>query len=193
MKGFQRNTVLSFEASEGRGIIESCHPATTHAGLIFDHLNRAQPRSPASGWPVRVPRYLDSNFILNSEMNRRYEEHREAVQRREEEVKRKEAAARHSAEEAHRREEGARRKNEVATRRMREAEKREQQVRAWEARSRKEVELAQKVAEAVRARPLTVSQSQSAAIPLLTRVFPKPRTPASAMTAPNREAKVLRA
>jgi hypothetical protein len=136
-----------------------------------------------------------SSSSKNSEMDRRYEDHRVAVQRREEEVKRKEAAARRSAEEARRREEAAgrheedaRRKNEVATRRMREAEQREQQVRAWEARAKKEMELAQKEAEAVRAR--SVSQSQGTAIPLLTRVFSKPRTPASAMTAPNREAKV---
>jgi hypothetical protein len=71
---------------------------------------------------------------------------------------------------------------------MREAQLREQQVRAWEARTRKDMELAQQEVEAVRARK--VSQSQSAAIPLLTRVFSKPRTPAGAMTAPNREAKV---
>jgi hypothetical protein len=50
------------------------------------------------------------------------------------------------------------------------------------------MELAQKEVEAVRAR--SVSQSQSAAIPLLTKVFSKPRTLAGAMTAPNREAKV---
>jgi hypothetical protein len=61
-------------------------------------------------------------------------------------------------------------------------------VRAWEARTRKDMELAQKEVEAVRARRL--SQSQSAAIPLLTRVFTKPRTPAGVMTAPNREAKI---
>ena len=138
---------------------------------------------------------LGSSNSMNSEMDRRYEEHRAVVQRREEEVKRKEALARRSAEEARRREEAAarheedaRRKNEEATRRMRDAELREQQVRAWEARTRKEMELAQKEAEAVRARRL--SQSQSAAIPLLTRVFAKPRTPAGAMPAPNREAKV---
>ena len=137
----------------------------------------------------------DSSYSKNAEMDRRYEDHRVAVQRREEEVKRKEAAARRSAEEARRREEAAarhevdaKRKNEEATRRMREAELREQQVRAWEARTRKEVELAQKEVEAVRARKL--SQSQSPAIPLLTRVFSKPRTPASAMMAPNREAKI---
>jgi hypothetical protein len=136
-----------------------------------------------------------SSDSVNSEMDRRYEEHQAAVQRREEEVKRKEATARRAAEEARRREvaaaryeEDARRKNEVATRRMREAELREQQVRAWEAQTRKEMELAQKEVEAVRVR--RVSQSQSAAMPLLTRVFSKPRTPASAMTAPNREAKV---
>jgi len=136
-----------------------------------------------------------SSYSENSEMDRRYEEHRAAVQRREEEVRKKEAAARRSAEEARRREEAAarheedaKRKNEEATRRMREAELREHQVRAWEARTRKEMELAQKEVEAVRAR--SVSQSQSAAIPLLTRVFSKPRTPAGAMTAPNREAKV---
>lgn len=136
-----------------------------------------------------------SSYSKNSEMDRRYEEHRATVQRREEEVRRKETAARRSAEEARRREEAAarheedaKRKNEAATRRMREAELREQQVRAWEARTRKEMELAQKEAEAVRAR--SVSQSQSAAIPLLTKVFSKPRTLAGAMTAPNREAKV---
>jgi hypothetical protein len=61
-------------------------------------------------------------------------------------------------------------------------------VRAWEARTRKEMELAQKEVEAVRVRRL--SQSQSTAIPLLTRVFSKPRTPAGAMPAPNREARV---
>lgn len=137
----------------------------------------------------------DSSSSKNSEMDRRYEEHRAAVQRREEEVKRKEAAARRSAEEARRREEAAarheedaRRKNEEATRRMREAQLREQQVRAWEARARKDMELAQKEVEAVRVR--RPSQSQGAAIPLLTRVFSKPRTPAAAMTAPNREAKI---
>jgi len=126
-------------------------------------------------------------------MDRRHEEHRATVQRREEEVKRKEAAARRSAEEALRREEAAarheedaRRKNEEATRRMREAELREQQVLAWEARARKE--LAHKGTEVARAR--SNSQSQSAAIPLITRVFSKPRTVVSAMTAPNREAKV---
>ena len=131
----------------------------------------------------------------NAEMDRRYEEHRATVQRREEEVRRKEAAARRSAEEARRREEAAarhvedaRRKNEEATRRLREAEMREQQVRAWEARARKEMELAQMEVKAVRSR--TLSQSQSSAIPLLTKVFSKPRTPAGAMTAPNREAKV---
>ncbi|KAF8500398.1 hypothetical protein F5888DRAFT_1633141 [Russula emetica] len=135
-----------------------------------------------------------SSYSKNSEMDRRYEEHQAAVQRREEEVKRKEAAARRSAEEARRREEAAarhevnaRRKNEEATRRIREAELREQQVRAWETRTRKEMELAQKEVEAVRVR--STSQSQTAAIPLLTRVFSKPRTPTGAMTAPNREAK----
>ncbi len=136
-----------------------------------------------------------SSYSKNAEMDRRYGEHHAAVQRREDEVKRKEAAARRSAEEARRREEvaarheeDARRKNEEATRRMREAELREQQVRAWEARTRKEVELVQKEVEAVRVR--SRSQSQSAAIPLFTRVFSKPRTPAGAMMAPNREAKV---
>jgi len=128
-------------------------------------------------------------------MGRRYEEHRATVQRREEEVRRKEAAAHRSAEEARRREEAAarheedaRRKNEEATRRMREAQLREQQVLAWEARARKDVELAQKEVDAVRAR--SQSQSQNSAIPLLTRVFAKPRTPVAAMTAPNREARV---
>ena len=136
-----------------------------------------------------------TSYSKNVEMDRRYDEHRVVVQRREEEVRRKEVAARRSAEEARRREEAAarheedaKRKNEEATRRMHEAELREQQVRVWEARTRKEMELAQKEVEAVRARKL--SQSQSAAIPLLTRVFSKPRTPAGAMTAPNREAKV---
>ncbi|KAI9444092.1 hypothetical protein H4582DRAFT_1919223 [Lactarius indigo] len=69
-----------------------------------------------------------------------------AVQKREQEVQRKEAAALRYAEEARRREEvaarheeNARRKNEEATRRIREAELREQQVRAWEARTRKEI------------------------------------------------------
>lgn len=136
-----------------------------------------------------------SSNSKNAEMDRRYEEHRVAVQRREEEVKRKEAVARRSAEEARRREEAAaryeedaRRKNEEATRRMREAQLREQQVRAWEARARKDMELAQKEVEAVRAR--TLSQSQGAAIPLLTKMFSKPRTPTAVMPAPNREARI---
>jgi len=136
-----------------------------------------------------------SSYSKNAEMGRRYEEHRATVQRREEEVRRKEAAAHRSAEEARRREEAAarheedaRRKNEEATRRMREAQLREQQVLAWEARARKDVELAQKEVDAVRAR--SQSQSQNSAVPLLTRVFAKPRTPVAAMTAPNREARV---
>ena len=144
---------------------------------------------------------LGSSSSKNSDMDRRYEEHRAVVQRREEEVKRKEAAARRSAEEARRREEAAarheedaRRKNEEATRRMREAELREQQVRVWEARARKGVELTQKGPEASRAR--SHSQSQSVAAPLISRALSKevwqqkPRTPAAAMPAPNREARV---
>lgn len=132
-------------------------------------------------------------------MDRRYEEHRVAVQRLEEEVKRKEAAARRSAEEARRREEAAarheedaRRKNEEATRRMREAQLREQQVRALEAKAKKE--LVQKGAEAARVR--TLSQTQSAAVPLITRVYSKevwqqkPRPATGATMAPRRETKV---
>jgi len=143
----------------------------------------------------------DSSYMKKVEIDRRYEEHRLAVQRREEEVKRKEVAARRSAEEARRREEvaarheeDARRKNEEATRRMREAELREQQVRAWEARAKKEVGLAQKDAEAVRVR--TKSQSQNPAVPLVSRVFSKevwqqkPRPAVSMAMAPRREAKV---
>jgi hypothetical protein len=137
-----------------------------------------------------------SSYSNNADMNLRYEEHRVVVQRREEEAKRKEAMARRSAEEARRREEAAarheedaRRKNEEATRRMREAELREHQVRAWEARARKGMELTQKGPEPARARPQ--SQAQSAAVPPITRAWQqKPRTTASAMTAPNREAKV---
>jgi hypothetical protein len=137
----------------------------------------------------------------SAEMDRRYEGHRVAVQKLEEEVKRKEAVARRSAEEARRREEAAarheedaRRKNEEATRRMREAQLREQQVRALEARARKEMELAQKEAGAVRAR--TQSQTQSAAVPLIARVFSKevwqqkPRPAVGATMAPRREGKV---
>jgi hypothetical protein len=137
----------------------------------------------------------------SAEVDRRYEGHRVAVHRLEEEVKRKEAAARRSAEEAHRREEAAarheedaRRKNEEATRRMREAQLREQQARALEARARKEMVLAQKEVEAVRAR--TQSQTQSAAVPLIAKVFSKdlwqqkPRPAAVATIAPRRETKV---
>ena len=142
-----------------------------------------------------------SHGSYSAEMDRRYEGHRVAVQKLEEEVKRKEAVARRSAEEARRREEAAarheedaRRKNEEATRRMREAQLREQQVRALEARARKEMELAQKEAGAVRAR--TQSQTQSAAAPLIARVFSKevwqhkPRPVVGATMAPRREAKV---
>ncbi|KAI0291006.1 hypothetical protein BC826DRAFT_1024299 [Russula brevipes] len=145
------------------------------------------------------PSSSDSSYMKKVEIDRRYEEHRLAVQRREEEVKRKEVAASRSAEEARRREEAAarheedaRRKNEEATRRMREAQLREQQVRAWEARAKKE--LAQKDAEAVRVR--TKSQSQSPAVPLVSRVFSKevwqqkPRPAVSMAMAPRREAKV---
>jgi len=135
----------------------------------------------------------------SAEMDRHFEDHRVAVQRREEEVKRKEAAARRSAEEARRREEAAarheddaRRKNEEATRRMREAQLREQQVRALETRARKEIELAQKGAQAVRVR----TQSQSGAAPLIARVFSKevwqqkPRPATGATLAPRRETHV---
>lgn len=142
-----------------------------------------------------------SHGSYSAEIDRRYEGHRVAVQKLEEEVKRKEVVARRSAEEARRREEAAarheedaRRKNEEATRRMREAQLREQQVRALEARARKEMEFAQKEAEAVRAR--TQSQTQSAAVPLIARVFSKevwqqkPRPATGATMAPRRETKV---
>jgi len=142
-----------------------------------------------------------SRSSYSADVDRRYEEHRVAVQRLEEEVKRKEAAARRSAEEARRREEAAtrheedaRRKNEEATRRMREAQLREQQVRALEARAKKEMELAQKGTEAARVR--TQSQTQSAAVPLITRAFSKevwqqkPRPATGATMAPRREAKL---
>jgi len=77
---------------------------------------------------------------------------------------------------------------------MREAQLREQQVRALEARARKEMVLAQKEVEAVRAR--TQSQTQSAAVPLIAKVFSKdlwqqkPRPAAVATIAPRRETKV---
>jgi hypothetical protein len=142
-----------------------------------------------------------SRSSYSADMDRRYEEHRVAVQRLEEVVKRKEAAARRSAEEARRREEAAarheedaRRKNEEATRRMREAQLRESQARALEAKAKKEMELAQKGTEAARVR--TLSQTQSAAVPLITRVFSKevwqqkPRPATGATMAPRREAKV---
>lgn len=116
---------------------------------------------------------VGSTHDKNAEMDRRYQEHRAAVQKREKEVQRKEVAALRYAEEARRREElaarheeNARRKNEEATRRMHEAELREQQVRAWEARTRKEI--AQKEAEAARTR---VQSTASAAVPRMTRVF----------------------
>jgi predicted chitinase len=77
---------------------------------------------------------------------------------------------------------------------MREAQQREQQVLALEARARKEMELAQKGAEAARAR--TLSQTQSASVPMIARVFSKevwqqkPRPATGATMAPRREAKV---
>ncbi|KAI9462837.1 hypothetical protein BJY52DRAFT_1184958 [Lactarius psammicola] len=118
---------------------------------------------------------VGSTHDKNAEVDRRYQEHRAAVQQREKEVQRKEAAALRFAEEARRREEAAvrheenaRRKNEEATRRIREAELREQQVRAWEARTRKEI--AQKEAEATRTR-VRVQSTVSAAVPRMTRVF----------------------
>jgi len=108
-------------------------------------------------------------------MEWRYGEHRAAVQRREEEVKKKEATARRHAEGARRREEAAarheedaRRKHEEATRRMREAELYEQQVRALEARAKKGVELMQKEAGPARAR-----KQSAPAVPRLARVFSK--------------------
>jgi broad specificity phosphatase PhoE len=96
-------------------------------------------------------------------MDRRYQE---TVQKREKEVRMKEAAAVRYAEAAARHEENARRKNEEATRRIREAELREQQLRAWEARSRKEI--AQKEADVVRTR---VRAPSTSAVPRMTRVF----------------------
>ena len=118
---------------------------------------------------------VGSTHDKNAEVDRRYQEHRAAVQKREKEVQLKEAAALRYAEEARRREEAAarheehaRRKNEEATRRIREAEQREQQVRAWETRTRKEI--AQKEAEAVRTRT-RVQSTASAAVPRMTRVF----------------------
>jgi len=77
---------------------------------------------------------------------------------------------------------------------MREAQLRESQVRALEAKAKKEMELAQKGTEAARVR--TQSQTQSAAVPLITRVFSKevwqqkPRPATGATMAPRREAKV---
>ncbi|KAH9041500.1 hypothetical protein EDB83DRAFT_2318241 [Lactarius deliciosus] len=133
--------------------------------------------SPASSLPsVSSPSETSSvGSTHDKEVDRRYEEHRAAVQKREQEVQRKEAAALRYAEEARRREEvaarheeNARRKNEEATRRIREAELREQQVRAWEARTRKEI--AQKEAEAARTRTRAQSTA-SAAVPRMTRVF----------------------
>ncbi|KAH9035972.1 hypothetical protein EDB84DRAFT_1203194 [Lactarius hengduanensis] len=133
--------------------------------------------SPASSLPS-VSSPSEASLVGSThdkEMDRRYEEHRAAVQKREQEVQRKEVAALRYAEEARRREEvaarheeNARRKNEEATRRIREAELREQQVRAWEARTRKEI--AQKEAEAARTRTRAQSTA-SAAIPRMTRVF----------------------
>ena len=129
---------------------------------------------------------VGSTHDKNAGMDRRYQEHRAAVQKREKEVQLKEAAALRYAEEARRREEAAarheehaRRKNEEATRRIREAELREQQLRAWEARTRKEI--AQKEAGAsssssssssrtTRARALSTA---SASVPRMTPVLPE--------------------
>ncbi len=115
-----------------------------------------------------------STHDRNAETGHRYQGHRTAVQKREEDVRRNEAAALRFAEEARRREEAAarheehaRRKNEEATRRIREAELREQQVRAWEARTRKEI--AQKEAEAARTRSRAQSFA-STSVPM-PRVF----------------------
>jgi hypothetical protein len=111
---------------------------------------------------------VGSTHSKNPEMDRRYQDHRTAVQMREKEVRLKEtnavryAEARRREEAAARYEEHARRKNEEASRRIREAELREQQVRAWEARTRKEI--AQKEAEAARTRSRTLSTS-AAAVP----------------------------
>jgi len=73
-------------------------------------------------------------------MERHYREHQMAAQKREEEIKRKEALVRRHVEEARRREEAAaryeedaRQKNEEATRRVREAELFEHRVRSLEA------------------------------------------------------------
>ncbi|KAH9179027.1 hypothetical protein EDB89DRAFT_2225021 [Lactarius sanguifluus] len=130
--------------------------------------------SPASSLPS-VSSPSEASSVGSTHDKERYEEHRAAVQKREQEVQRKEAAALRYAEEARRREEvaarheeNARRKNEEATRRIREAELREQHVRAWEARTRKEI--AQKEAEAARTRTRAQSTA-SAAVPRMTRVF----------------------
>jgi hypothetical protein len=97
-------------------------------------------------------------------MDRRYQEHRAVVQKREVATLRYAEEARRREEAAARHEENARRKTEEATRRIREAELREQQVRAWEART------AQKEAEAARTRS-RVPSTASAAVPRMTRVF----------------------
>ena len=132
--------------------------------------------SPASSLSsVSGPSESSSVGSTHDKMERRYQEHRVAVQKRENEVRLKEAAALRYAEEARRREEAAarheenaRRKNEEATRRIREAELREQHVRALEARTRKEI--AQKEAGVVRTRA-RVPSTASAAVPRMTRVY----------------------
>ncbi|KAH9959419.1 hypothetical protein BC827DRAFT_1156256 [Russula dissimulans] len=143
------------------------------------------------------PSSSSSSFTDHSD--RRYEEHRAVVQKREEDIKRKEAAARRFAEEARRREEAAarreqdaRRKDEEATRRIRMAEQREQQVLALEARTRKEMELA----GAVRGR--TQSQTQNAAAPLISKMLskvevwqPKPRSVTADIAASKSTASVV--
>ncbi|KAI0000709.1 hypothetical protein BJV74DRAFT_794384 [Russula compacta] len=170
--------------SSTRPLPSAASPATSVSSIS----NQSEPSS-SSG----------SSYVKSVEVDRRYEEHRVAVKRREEEVRRKEASARRSAEEARRREEAAarheedaRRKNEEATRRMREADLREQQVRAWEARTRKEVVLAQKEAALARTPPQAQgpAAAAAAAAPLIARVFSKevwqskPRSVPGATTPP---------
>jgi hypothetical protein len=108
--------------------------------------------------------WVGSTHDKNAEMDRRYQEHRAVVQKREVATLRYAEEARRREEAAARHEENARRKTEEATRRIREAELREQQVRAWEART------AQKEAEAARTRS-RVPSTASAAVPRMTRVF----------------------
>jgi hypothetical protein len=86
------------------------------------------------------PSEPSSSYSASTHIERHYGEHQVAVQKREDEIKRKEAIVRRHVEEARRREEtaaryeeDARQKNEEATRRMREAELYEHRVRGLEA------------------------------------------------------------